>query len=294
MIGVHGGTPKDKDTMSRLEDIRIRDPFFLREEGVYYLYGTTDKNTWRGRGEGFDMYVSSDLEEWSEARQVFTPPENFWADCNFWAPEVWKYRNCFYMLASFKQTGGRRGVQIFSAAAPIGPFLPIGNKKPLTPSDWDCLDGTLYFEEERVYLVFSHEWTQIGDGVICAVELNQALNGTVGDIIELFRGSAPSWSVEHEEFGHRGYVTDGPFLIKGQITEMIWSSFSREGYALGRAYSKTGIHGKWEQEEQPLYVKDGGHGMVFRGLKEELLLTLHSPNEYGKERVKIVQYCGRK
>ena len=48
------------------EDIQIRDPFILPIAATqeYYLFGTTDKDCWKGPAEGFDCYRSSDLEDW--------------------------------------------------------------------------------------------------------------------------------------------------------------------------------------------------------------------------------------
>lgn len=47
-------------------DINIRDPFVLCENGKYYMYGTRAVDFGRKTG-GFDVYVSSDLKEWSRA-----------------------------------------------------------------------------------------------------------------------------------------------------------------------------------------------------------------------------------
>ena len=85
----------------RMEDIRIRDPFFLKSEGWYYLYGTTDRNTWEGRGTGFDCYRSRDLEWFYGPYAAFRPGADFWADRNFWAPEVWNDSGSYYMIVIF-------------------------------------------------------------------------------------------------------------------------------------------------------------------------------------------------
>ena len=62
------------------EFINIRDPFILFEDGVYYMYGTRAKFTW-GDGTkhdyGFDVYVSDDLESWSEPISVFEYYDGF-------------------------------------------------------------------------------------------------------------------------------------------------------------------------------------------------------------------------
>lgn len=36
-----------------------------------------------------------------------------------------------------------RGTQILRADKPEGPFVPLSDG-PVTPADWECLDGTLY------------------------------------------------------------------------------------------------------------------------------------------------------
>ena len=56
----------------KANEIQMRDPFVLVEDGKYYLYGTTNKDPWRGR-DGFNMYVSNDLEEFDGPYTGFTP-----------------------------------------------------------------------------------------------------------------------------------------------------------------------------------------------------------------------------
>ena len=147
--------------MLSVNDIQIRDPFVLTvpEEGCYYLYGTTDEDPWSGRAQGFRAYKSRDLENWEGPYTVFTPPPDFWADRNFWAPEVHRYRGAYYMPASFKSAEHRRAVHILWSRNPLGPFLPL-SPEPVTPEGWECLDGTLYWDEtDSPWLIFSHEWT---------------------------------------------------------------------------------------------------------------------------------------
>ena len=85
----------------KLCDIHIRDPFIMADNKKYYLYGSRANETW-GKCSGLDVYLSSNLETWSEPFEVFTPPKDFWSDMNFWAPEVHKYNNEYYMFTSFK------------------------------------------------------------------------------------------------------------------------------------------------------------------------------------------------
>lgn len=281
--------------MIKREDIQIRDPFVLpfENEQKYYLFGSTDKNTWEGKATGFDAYTSADLESWEGPFPVFRPMQGFWADQNFWAPEVHKYKGKYYMFASFKAEGLCRGTQILVADHPKGPFIPWSNG-PLTPRDWECLDGTLFIDEySEPWMVFCHEWLQVYDGEMCAIRLAGDLRTAIGEPVILFRASEAPWSTLYrfstivENNSKNGYITDGPFLYRtsnGQLL-MLWSSFGEEGYAIGMSRSETGsVMGPWVHEEEPLFKKDGGHGMIFKTFDGLLMLAIHTPNITPDER----------
>lgn len=266
-------------------DIWIRDPYVLPYEGKYYLYGTgipgiEDINL----GKGFCCYISEDLEEWSEPILCFEAPKDFWATRDYWAPEVHVYHGKFYMLASFYAEGKMRVTQALVADRPEGPFRVWG--EPLTPSDWMCLDGTLYVEEEQPYLVFCHEWVQAGDGEIAYVPLKQDLSGASGEPTVLFKASESGWAEPIDGGDIKGVVTDGPCLVKrnGELL-MFWSSFYNGVYAVGMAQSESGkLIGPWRHLEQLLFDKDGGHGMLFESLEGKLYFSLHQPNFSPAER----------
>ena len=138
------------------EEINIRDPYVLTRNGQYYLYGTRGATCW-GPADGFDVYVSRDLENWDGPFECFHNDGTFWADRNYWAPEVHEYHGKLYMLASFKREDLCRGTAILTADDPLGPFVPHSDGR-VTPSNWECLDGTLYVSpDDKPYLVFAHE-----------------------------------------------------------------------------------------------------------------------------------------
>lgn len=82
------------------EEINIRDPYILLHEGKYYMCGTRAVTCW-GPADGFDGYVSDDLENWDGPFELFHRPEGFPADRNYWAPEFHIYQNQFYIFATF-------------------------------------------------------------------------------------------------------------------------------------------------------------------------------------------------
>lgn len=269
--------------MIHRQELRIRDPFVLpvSEEGLYYLYGTNNLN-------GFDVYTSADLEQWDGPFPVFRPDADFWADRHYWAPEVHLYRNRYYMLASLKAEGVCRGTQIFVADSPRGPFRICSNS-PVTPVDWECLDGTLYIDEaNKPWMVFCHEWLQVHDGEMCAVPLTDSLDAASGDPVLLFRASEAPWTTPRNT--GIDYITDGPLLFRsGEKLLMMWSSFGQDGYAIGISRSVSGlVVGPWTHDEQMLYGNNGGHGMRFQNWQGEWMLTFHTPNSSPQERAVFV------
>jgi len=267
--------------MIHRSEIQIRDPFILTEGDCYYLFGTTDADPWK-EGRSFLCWRSRDLEHYEGPYTAFAPGADFEGTINFWAPEVHKVGMRFYMFASFLRPGKQRGTMILASDSPIGPYVPVSGET-YTPGDWSCLDGTFFEEDGKLYSFFIHEWTQISDGTVELAQLKADFPGMVSAPVTLFRGSDAPWA---RAMWNGGYVTDGPFIWKlesGRLA-MLWSGFGAEGYTLGVAYSDGGVHGPWVQDPEPLFRRDGGHGMIFRTLEGRLMLTLHSPNETPLER----------
>lgn len=270
----------------KADEINLRDPFVLVDQGKYYLYGTRGATCW-GKANGFDVYVSTDLKNWEGPFVCFQNDGTFWADRNYWAPEVHRWDGAYYMFASFKSETRCRGTAILRAETPIGPFIPW-SEGPVTPDRWECLDGTFYVSPKGIpYMIFCHEWVQVGNGEICAIAMTKDLKKPEGDPFLLFRGSDAPWSkiISHSS-GINGYVTDGPFFwrLEDGTLLCLWSGFSEKGYAEGLAVSDNGdIDGHFIQMD-PLFLEDGGHGMIFQTPEGKLFLTLHSPNTTLKER----------
>jgi beta-xylosidase len=275
---------EDGPTLARA-DIHIRDPFILAvpETKTYYMYGTIFPLP---DGPGFPVYTSGDLDTWTKPKAAFRRPADFWADRDFWAPEVHRYQDRYYMFASFKAEGACRGTQILKAYSPEGPFEPHSDG-PVTPRTWECLDGTLYVDPNgRPWMVFCHEWVQVTDGEMCAMPLTPDLERADGEPILLFHASEVPWIVDFTN-KPKSYVTDGPFLHRAENGHLVlfWSSFSKQGYGQAVARSESGeLAGPWKHDPELLYSDDGGHGMLFRDFKGRLRLSIHKPNKNQRER----------
>ncbi len=272
----------------KLNEIHIRDPFILSDNGKYYMYGTRGYES-SGSFSGLDVYDSTDLECWSAPKNILSLPSDFWGTEDCWAPEVHRYNGRYYMLVSFKSPSHRRATHILVSDSPSGPFVPHGTE-PVTPPDWECLDGTLYVEDNIPYIVFCHEWQQIGTGEICAIRLTPDLKRAAGDPFVLFNASEPDWADGIKTHIGTAFVTDGPFLRKLSDDRllMIWSSFSKGRYIEAVSFSDNNkLTGKWLHSSKPLFKADGGHGMLFTSYDGRLMFVMHSPNIPPNERPSI-------
>lgn len=259
----------------KLSDINIRDPFILPFENNYYLYGSRV-----GVQTGFDVYESTDLENWSEPKSIFEITDDFWATRDAWAPEVHYYNGRFYMFASFKAPNVCRGTQILVCDTPNGNFVPL-TPKPITPADRECLDGTFYIDKKGCpHVVFCHEWVQIENGTVCEMQLSPDLTRAITEPRVLW--SATDYkdvSIVGKDI--KGYVTDGPFLYRNKYDKLlaVWSSFNANGYTALISQSDNGdIDGNWSVCDAPLSAVDGGHGMIFKAFDGKDYFIMHKPN----------------
>ena len=274
----------------RTNEINIRDPFVLLHDGKYYLYGTRSETCW-GEADGFDAYVSEDRENWEGPIEIFHRPEGFWADRAYWAPECVVQDGSFYFITTLSAGGKKKGIYTLKSDSPLGPFTPWGEE--LTPPDWSCIDGTVFVEDGKPYLIFSHSFEDDPRGDMCLLELKPDYSAAAGEVVKLFSAAEAPWArpvpFAKAEFGMDGdvYFTDGPYVVRlpdGKLN-MIWSSWSEQAYAVGVAESESGkISGPWKQLETPLWPANGGHGMLFHEKDGSLWFALHFPNDKYLER----------
>jgi beta-xylosidase len=288
--------PLAKPAMLRMPDMPLHDPWIVadRKSGTYYLYTKNDRRMTGDAGIGIMAYTSRDLKTWTKPRVVFTLPKGLWANDGAWAPEVHRWRGRWYLFATFyndsvpipatdQRRPVRRSTLLAVSNALTGPFTLVRNGEPLVDKSLMSLDGTLYVDPAgKPWLVYAHEWVQVGDGTIEAIPLDDNLRA-VGPPRLLFKASDAPWVPRKAE---TNYVTDGPELIRTRTGTllMLWSSYDANGYVQSIARSRSGsIEGPWEQLP-PLVRADSGHGMIFRRFDGTLMMVLHRPfqNARGK------------
>ncbi|WEK34320.1 MAG: glycoside hydrolase family 43 protein [Candidatus Pseudobacter hemicellulosilyticus] len=260
----------------KVQDMRVRDPFILVDpvSQAYYMQA--------GNNPGFKVYKSQDLLLWRDLGSSFTPAADFWGKKDFWAPDLYLYKEKYYLFGTFSADGKKRGTSILVADAPQGPFKPLVNKA-VTPPNWMCLDGSLFIDNDnKPWIIYCHEWLEVTDGTVVAQRLTDDLKDTASVRQVLFKATDAPWVGSITSGTTTGYITDAPFIHKnddGSLV-MLWSSFRKDGkYAIGQAISRNGnILGPWEQSAESLNDDDGGHAMLFRDLKGRLMISYHAPN----------------
>jgi len=283
--------------MLKRKDIRVRDPFILAHEGIYYMYATSGNTT-------LSCYTSSDLENWEEGGIVFEIPEDFWAYKDVWAAEVHKYKDRFYLFVSLLGQNGLRGTQVAMCDLPSGPFIPIVNR-PVTPINQSCIDGSLYVHDGVPYIFYSHDWpdTYVAEkdahvGEICAAELSDDLTKIVGDPWVIFGADESPYSKDKCIDGIwqgkqiRRYGSDAPFVQKlsdGRLL-LTWSPYFEDNYVVLSVISESGdIKGPWTHILPPLYNDNGGHAMFFDNFDGKRIMCLHAPERSPDERAHIFE-----
>ncbi len=287
----------------------VRDPFVFAdaESGKYYIHANTKyvkpnpnatkEEVYAGGPNGLYCYESRDLKNWRYAGQSFKRPEEFWGKRDFWAPDMFKLDGKYYIIATFscnrivpgsKDPGNPlrlRGCAALVSDKPEGPYTPVSMDEPLTPKDGHYLDGTLWEEDGKLWLVYCH---QPLEGEILAQEVSRDLKRAIGEPKLLFRASDAPWVGGApwfaKVFGGVPHITDAGVInrAKDGTLFMTWSSFTKKGkYAVGIAVSENGkLLGKWKHMEKPLNNDDGGHAMLFKTFDGKEMISYHSPNKF--------------
>ena len=245
--------------------IAFGDPYVLKDDGMYYMYGTGGVNN------GFAAYSSSDLKTWDFKGQVyFNTNKNAWGISSFWAPEVYKRNGKYYMFYSAQwkhnPTNELENFKIGVAVAdkPTGPFIDIKDS-PIFDPGYPIIDANVLFENGKIYLYYSrccykhpveseiadlakkNGWyNEIEESWVYGIEMKPDFSGVIGEPVLLLR---PPVKINEDEWESRSVTaretnrrwTEGSCIFKSNDTYyMMYSGNNFEGqhYAVGYATAK--------------------------------------------------------
>ena len=260
--------------------IKIGDPQILLYEGKYYCYATNCDHF----STGFSVWVSDDMENWSEEIPCFNAIES-WGKSHFWAPEVVYHNGKFvmhYTAMSRELDSLRMGVAI--SDSPTGPFKDALGK-PIFDLGYATIDGSVLVCDEGNFFYYSRDCSEnVVDGIrtsqLYCVRLNDDLTEVIGEHVLV---STPSELFEKKSIYMDILWNEGPCVVKiGDKYVMNYSAncYATNDYAIcvSVAHSPMGPFKKSVNNPVLSCREDlfgSGHNAFFTGKDGELYTSFH-------------------
>ncbi|NJY62119.1 family 43 glycosylhydrolase [Salinimicrobium sp. CDJ15-81-2] len=297
---------KEVATYSNPLDVKFGDPYILNDgNGMFYMYGTGG-----GATDGFATYSSSDLVNWKFEGQVYTGnTEDSWAVGAFWAPEVYKFDDKYYMFFSAQwRENPKNNLENFKigvavADYPTGPFVEIQDA-PLFDPGYPVIDANVFQDDDgKFYLYYSRvawehpveseiaDWArekdyfeEIEESWVYGIELKPDFSGVIGESQLLLRppltlgDENTEWesrSVTSNEVNRRW--TEGSYTFKHEGTYyMMYSAnfYGGPNYAVGYATGTSPLGPFTKADNNPVLEKNVDDGGEVTGTGHNSLVFL--------------------
>ena len=267
-------TEPKEDPASSGQFIFQADPTIFVNDNKYYLYGTDGQSPNRG----IRVFVSSDLKDWKTPEGTtdgfaVRTLESFGTQ-GFWAPQVWKFNNKFYMAYVANEQ-----IAIGTATRPEGPFSA---KNPIA-FDQKNIDPYVFIDDDGKKYLY-HVDISNGNKIYVAT-INDDFTAIDKSTRTLCITATDPWEIVQAR------VVEGPTVIKhNNLYYLIYSAnhFESQRYAVGYATS-TSPMGPWTKaaENPILSMADSGkpgigHGDMFTDLSGSLNYVFHTHNTMDK------------
>ena len=256
-----------KESVAPEERVQLADPFILLHDGVYYAYGTHNRN-------GIEFYTSNDLKKWHYGGVALHKNDSY-GNKWFWAPEVYHINGKFYMYYT-----AEKHICVATSSSPTGPFVQQV-QEPMLP-DSNIIDNTLFIDDDGtpylLYVVINKGFT------IYAAELDSDLTTIKPNTATPCIRPRQRW--EKLE----GKVNEGPSVIKYKGRYFLLYSgngYHSQMYGIGCAVADN-IRGPWKKlpDNPILQLPSGlygtGHGAPFYDKKGNMYYVFHAHNNSEK------------
>jgi len=236
------------------------DPFVLKDtDGTYYCYVT---------GAGFPVFSSKDLVNWTYKGKAFPKARAKWATANFWAPEVVKLGNYYYLNYTASETADSpKRIGLARSTSPTGPFDDVNTTPFYNLGTKGCIDSDIFIDDDgRTYLFYSLALAQ-NNGVseIWGIELKPDLSGVIGAAKQLF---VPTLSWENN-------VAEAPAMVKHNgLYYLMYSGngYGNAKYAVGYATSTSPLGTYTKYSGNPILI-NGNKGPAITGTGHNAVTT---------------------
>ena len=248
-----GGTPT--------ENVHLGDPFALRVDSTYYLYGTRDTD------RGFQVWRSTNLTHWDSLGQAYTRTDSSWGQRALWAPEVLADQGKYYMTYSAVGPVDSVGFQLCLAVSddPAGPFTDL--RTPwITYPGWKTIDAHIFIDRDAVPYLFFNRVGIRGEGEqlygnIYVTRLSRDLL-RAETVPRLVVRASQDWEASDPKFNSN--ANEGAFVFReGDTYYLTYSSghYKSTRYGIGVATAPSPL-GPWTKSDRnPLLQTDPTTGI---------------------------------
>jgi len=246
------------------DKIYIADPFILLHKGTYYAYGTS-------RDDGFEVYVSQDLNNWKKHTDLALSQADSYGEKWFWAPEVYynSESKTFYMYYSAEEH-----ICVAISESPLGPFKQV-ERKPMRAEK--AIDSSLFIDDDGTPYLFFVRF--INGLTIWVAQLESDLTTIKENTLKKCLEATSDWELQQDR------VTEGPSVFKyNGIYYLLYSAnnYQSRDYAVGYATASSPM-GTWSKStDNPVLHKPGmklvgtGHGSIFFDKNGNFKYVFHS------------------
>lgn len=249
--------------------VYLGDPYILLDGDTYYMYGTSNDN-------GIEVFKSTDLVHWEGpcgAKDGLALHKNdVYGEKWFWAPEVYKFGNKYYMFYSAEEH-----IAVAVSDSPLGPFR---QDKQVPLFDTKAIDTHLFVDKDGKKYLYYVAFTN--GNVIWMCEMNDDLLTVKPNTVKECFGRSQPWEFSPKE--PVGNVNEGPFILThGKTYYMVYSAnhYASPDYGIGYATAKSPT-GPWTKfNGNPIYQSPDtslgvGHCSLFKDKNGALQMVSHA------------------
>ena len=256
-----GCTPEPQYYTNPIDSsISMGDPFVVKYDDKYYLTGTTAAN------EGFHMWSSDNMIDWTPLGLAYKAPENAWGKSNYWAPELFRRGDKYYLTYSVDSQSAEVDFRLCLAESdkPEGPYKDIYT--PWCDFGVSAIDAHVFVDDDdSVYLYYAKVGTTnepkfklLGD--LYGVKLKSDLSGPETEPTLISKPTQP-WELPDEG---KSLCNEGAFVFREKDKYFITysaNSYDEPFYGIGYSTADSPL-GPWTKApDNPLLENDKALGV---------------------------------
>lgn len=268
----------DVDTME------LPNPFVVydRKSNMYYM-----------TGDGGYMWTSRNLRMWNGPYVVIKSDSSAWLGTEYavTAPEIHKYNDRYYYMASFEDAGGdRRLCAVLVADRLTGPYVPV-NKEGMLLADEEVAGHPTFCVDElnAGYMIYSD--SKEPGGELKIIRFADSLEKRMGEAYAMFSGADNALDAVKGE-----KPVEAPFLFVTDtgMPGLLFTAYDGDESVVAVAYTinEMGhwLNGPWIAEPQPLLRGNVGGASLFTDYDGTLVMALHKDTVISGKNMRVPRF----